>query len=101
MKNFALMMLFFSLVSISQQPQSQVICEEGYDQNGLWNPCLRGKYVPGPGPRRYWGNVEYPNEGQPERIDKHIDGSVSVWITGSPEPQEWKPDGKDSWVRTR
>lgn len=103
MKNVALtIFLSLFLVGLSQPIQARIICEEeGYDQHGLWDYCLRAKVVPGKEPRRDYGRVEYPNEGQPERIDKHIDGSVSVWITGNPEPQEWKPDGKDSWVRTR
>lgn len=101
MKNYVLAVLPLFLMALSLPAQTRVICEGGYDQRGNWDYCLRGKVVPGKEPRRNYGRVEDPNEGQPERVDKHIDGSISVWITGNPEPQEWKPDGKDSWVRTR
>ena len=91
---------FIALSSICFNASAYYVCKEGINKYGRWEPCLEGKYVPGAGPQGR-GDVGTPYDGQPERIDKHIDGSVSVWITGNPVPQEWKPDGKDSWVRTR
>ena len=93
-----------SLISLvlclaSSNSLAYIVCESGYNKYGGYAPCLKSEVVKGRLPNRV--PIENPNEGQPERIDKHIDGSISVWITGNPEPQEWKPDGKDSWVRTR
>ena len=93
------LLLLIILLGISAPSIAYVVCKEGINKYGQWDPCLEREIVKGRRPKL--NPIEDPNEGQPERIEKHIDGSISVWITGNPEPQEWKPDGKDSWVRTR
>lgn len=88
------------LISISQSPLAKVVCDEsGWNEFGTWSSCLKWHREPG------LAEVEYPVDerrvGQVERVQKNIDGSVTVWRHGSPNDEQWKQIDENTWERTR
>ena len=82
------------LALVSTPAWAYLECQSGFNKYGVYAPCLKRKRVEARRPNR--PPVENPHAGKPERIQKHIDGSVSVWIAGASESQEGKPDGHDA-----
>ena len=39
--------------------------------------------------------------GKVEKVEKNIDGSVTVWRHGSPDTEEWRQINENTWERTR
>lgn len=92
-------MLFVLLCLFPSLSQSRVVCEGGINSFGEWASCLKWHREPG------LADVEYPVDarrvGKVEKVEKNLDGSVTVWRHGSPDTEEWKQTNETTWERTR
>lgn len=78
---------------------ARLVCEAGVNDYGSWTPCLKIHRIKG------LSDVEYPVDarrvGKVEKVEKNLDGSVTVWRHGSPDTEEWRQTNETTWERTR
>lgn len=78
---------------------ARVVCEGGINEFGEWDSCVKWHRVPG------LSDVEYPVDarrvGKVEKVEKNLDGSVTVWRHGSPDTEEWEQTNETTWERAR
>lgn len=75
-----------------------MVCEPGYAY-GNYQPCLKAYRVPGHQEGRR--PVDARRVGQVEKVEKNLDGSVTVWCHGTSDTEEWKQTNESTWERTR
>ncbi len=90
---------FLSTGGYSEVILSKLVCEGGINRFGDYVPCKKVRREPG------LSDVEYPVDarrvGKVEKVEKNLDGSVTVWRHGSPDTEEWRQTNETAWERTR
>ena len=87
---------------LAQCASSAIVCEEGWNKYGEWAPCLRYHHEPGLTADRLGRRpIDERRVGKVEKVEKNIDGSVTVWRHGSPDTEEWRQINENTWERTR
>ena len=89
-----------SLLSLQGACFANGVCDEaGWNEFGTWSTCLKWHREAGaPEGRR---PVDARRVGQIEKVEKNLDGSVTVWRHGSPDTEEWEQTNETTWERTR
>lgn len=94
--------LFFCLpvFFIASTSYAEVVCDEaGWNEFGTWSSCL--KWHREVGVKEGRRPVDAKRVGQVEKVEKNLDGSLTVWRHGSPDTEEWKQTNETTWERTR
>lgn len=93
-------LMLVSLLSLQGACFANVVCDEaGWNEFGTWSTCLKWHREAGvPEGRR---PVDARRVGQVEKVEKNLDGSVTVWRHGSPDTEEWRQTNETTWERTR
>ena len=95
-----ILFLSLSILLASSTCAAKVVCDEsGWNEFGTWSSCLKWHYEPGADEGRR--PVDTNRVGQVDRVQKNIDGSVTVWRHGSSDDEHWKQVDENTWERTR
>ena len=93
----SLFLVVVSTVGLSPT-EAKIVCEPGYAY-GHYQPCLKAYRVSGHQEGRR--PVDARRVGKVEKVEKNLDGSVTVWHHGSPDAEEWRQTNETTWERTR
>lgn len=93
-------LMLVSLLSLQGACFANVVCDEaGWNEFGTWSTCLKWHREAGvPEGRR---PVDARRVGKVEKVEKNLDGSVTVWRHGSTDTEEWRQTNETTWERTR